>query len=114
MNKIEINIKLRPIRYAFLTKPRAAQKIEQIFKTNTCIWGGQFNPIIPYFKQLPKWWTRNKTKLDKPKKILNGYLLCRNFYCVNNQILKKLYLKSSYKINFLNDIFYYSLKILNF
>lgn len=73
MANIRIDLRLRPIRFAFLVKPDDAKSIFEIFRINTCLWGGMFNPIIPYFKRLPTWWERKGYRLENAKQIINGY-----------------------------------------
>jgi hypothetical protein len=46
----------------------------QIFQINTCLWGGKYNPIVPYFQQVPKWWGRNGHNFETAAQIINGYL----------------------------------------
>ncbi|CDZ77315.1 hypothetical protein BN59_01598 [Legionella massiliensis] len=71
---INIQIRLRPIRFGFLVKPDDSKNLTKIFEINTCLWGGQFNPIIPYFSRVPSWWERINFKFDNAKQIINGYL----------------------------------------
>ena len=73
MNEIKLNIKLRPIRFIFLVKPNDKKNILKIFQINTILWGGKFNPIIPFFKKVPKWWS-DHYKSYNAKQILNNYL----------------------------------------
>ena len=73
MDKIQINIKLRPIRFLFLVKPNDKKNILKIFQINTCLWGGKYNPIVPFFKRVPKWWGTNHNK-QNANQILNDYL----------------------------------------
>lgn len=73
MNEIKLNIKLRPIRFVFLVKPNDKKNILKIFQINTFLWGGKFNPIIPFFKRVPKWWNENY-KLYNSQQILDNYL----------------------------------------
>ncbi len=73
MNEIKLNIKLRPIRFVFLVKPNDKKNILKIFQINTLLWGGKFNPIIPFFKTVPKWWSAHY-KSHNAKQILNNYL----------------------------------------
>ena len=77
MNNIQIDIRLRPIRFGFLVRPTDKAKILEIFRINTCLWGGMFNPIIPYFKRVPPWWERRGVRFENAKQIINGYL---NFF----------------------------------
>jgi hypothetical protein len=48
--------------------------VHEIFRINTCLWGGQFNPIVPFFKRVPTWWDRHGHRFDKARRIINGYL----------------------------------------
>jgi hypothetical protein len=73
MNEIKLNIKLRPIRFVFLVKPNDKKNILKIFQINTFLWGGKFNPIIPFFKRVPKWWNKNYKSYNS-QQILDNYL----------------------------------------
>ena len=33
-----------------------------------------YNPIVPYFRQVPKWWERNGHNFETAAQIVNGYL----------------------------------------
>jgi hypothetical protein len=77
MGNIEVSIRLRPIRFAFLVRPTDRKNIQHIFEINTCLWGGKHNPIIPYFEHLPNWWSRDKHHFEKSRQIIDGYL---NFF----------------------------------
>ena len=77
MNNIRVDIRLRPIRFGFLVRPDDAKNVLEIFRINTCLWGGIFNPIIPFFKRVPSWWERYGFRFENAKQIINGYL---NFF----------------------------------
>lgn len=74
MGTIDINLRLRPIRFAFLIRPDDEKHALEAFRINTCLWGGAYNPIIPFFKQLPKWWDKKGHRFESAKQIVNGYL----------------------------------------
>lgn len=74
MGSISINLRLRPIRFAFLIRPDDQKHVLEAFRINACLWGGRYNPIIPFFKQLPKWWDKKGHRFESAKQILNGYL----------------------------------------
>ena len=74
MNNIRVDIRLRPIRFGFLVRPNDAENILEIFRINTCLWGGIFNPIIPFFESVPSWGEREDFQFKHPKQIINGYL----------------------------------------
>ena len=77
MNNIQIDIRLRPIRFGFLVRPTDKAKILEIFRINTCLWGGMFNPIIPFLECVPPWWERHDFGSENANQIINGYL---NFF----------------------------------
>ena len=74
MNNIRVDIRLRPIRFGFLVRPDDKEKVLEIFRINTCLWGGIFNPIIPFFESVPSWGEREDFQFDRPKQIINSYL----------------------------------------
>ena len=74
MNNIRVDIRLRPIRFGFLVRPDDAENILEIFRINTCLWGGMFNPIIPFFESVPSWGEREDYQFENPKQIIDGYL----------------------------------------
>ena len=77
MNSIHVDIRLRPIRFGFLVRPDDEAKILEIFRINTCLWGGMFNPIIPFIESVPSWWDRHASRSENANQIINGYL---NFF----------------------------------
>ena len=74
MSNIRIDIRLRPIRFGFLVRPNDKKNVLEIFRINTCLWGGKFNPIIPFFECVPSWWEREGYRFENAKQITNGYL----------------------------------------
>jgi hypothetical protein len=74
MENISVDVRLRPVRFAFIVRPDDKNNLNKIFQINTCLWGGMFNPIIPFFTHIPNWWDRDGFKFETPKQIINGYL----------------------------------------
>jgi hypothetical protein len=74
MSQINVHVRLRPVRFAFLVRPDDVEHALEIFRINTCLWGGKFNPIVPFFKRVPTWWDRHGHHFDSAKQIINGYL----------------------------------------
>ncbi len=74
MGSININIRLRPIRFAFLVRPDDKKRTLEIFRINTCLWGGKYNPVVPFFRRMPSWWERKGFQFENAKQIINGYL----------------------------------------
>ena len=74
MSNISFNLRLRPIRFAFLVRADDSNRVHDIFQINACLWGGKYNPIIPFFKRRPPWWERGGVRFENAKQIINGYL----------------------------------------
>ncbi len=74
MNNIRVDIRLRPIRFGFLVRPDDAENVLEIFRINTCLWGGIFNPIIPIFKAVPPWLEDEGFHFENPKQMISDYL----------------------------------------
>ena len=74
MNNIRVDIRLRPIRFGFLVRPDDAENVLEIFRLNTCLWGGMFNPIIPFFESVPSWLESEGFHFENPKQMINDYL----------------------------------------
>lgn len=73
-NKITIVKKLRPIRLAFLVAKEDKRTLRDAFRINTCLWGGIYNPIIPFFRKTPKNWEDRRFRHPSASSILKGYL----------------------------------------
>lgn len=76
MSSIDVHVRLRPIRFAFIVQPDDRNRILEIFRVTTCLWGGKYNPIVPYFKEVPAWWDRHEHFFENADQIVNGYLDC--------------------------------------
>lgn len=74
MSDVSVSLRLRPVRFAFLVRLSDKRSTLDIFRINTCLWGGQFNPIIPFFRRLPSWWERQDIRFENAKQVINGYL----------------------------------------
>lgn len=69
-----INVKLRPIKFAFLVDHRDKNALLESISINSFLWGGSFNPIIPVYNQSPRIWRETLGKGPNPKEIIEGYL----------------------------------------
>src|SRR4051794_30600248 len=74
MSQVSAHVRLRPVRFAFLVRPNDQKRILEAFRINTCLWGGKYNPVVPFFEQVPKWWDRHQYQFDSATQIINGYL----------------------------------------
>jgi hypothetical protein len=43
------NVRVRPLRFAFTVDPKNKAGIQRVFETNSALWGGVFNFIVPLF-----------------------------------------------------------------
>jgi hypothetical protein len=70
-----VKLKVRPLRFAFLVEPNDPAAVLNAIQTSTFLWGGMLNPIIPYYKRLPRSWN-NEPKSVRPRarEVLEGYL----------------------------------------
>lgn len=69
-----ITIKLRPIRFGFLVDPIDTAGLLEAIQTNSYLWGGMFNPIIPAYRRLPKNWEDHRRRSGNAQSIVSGYL----------------------------------------
>ena len=72
MASVHVNVRLRPIKLAFLIDPSDTDSILRAIELNTCLWGGTFNPLIPTYRRLPKRF-KEFGRLNG-KKLVEGYL----------------------------------------
>ena len=70
-----VNVKLRPIKLAFLVNPEDKVSLQQAIEINTFLWGGVYNPIIPTYKELPAAW-QDAPFVGSPsaQELVSGYL----------------------------------------
>lgn len=75
MNELSAKVRLRPTRIGFLVRPTDKKSIREIMRINACLWGGQYNPIIPVFKNTPKDWRDERLKKQLTgKQVAEGYI----------------------------------------
>ena len=74
MSQISAHVRLRPIRFGFLVRPDDGVRLQTIFEVNTCLWGGMYNPIIPFLETVPDWWERDGFQLETASQIMDGYI----------------------------------------
>ncbi len=69
-----INLKIRPIKLAFLVDPNNAKQVREVIQLSSTLWGGAYCPIIPLHKKMPKTWKDGPLKAPKAKKVILGYI----------------------------------------
>ena len=68
------DLRLRPTRIGFLVNPTDRVSVRKIMRYCACLWGGQYNPIIPVSKRRPKIWRENSHDRATGLQIAEGYL----------------------------------------
>ena len=75
MDSGTIDIRLRPIKLAFLVEPNDRKAIFEAIQISSFLWGGIYNPIIPVFSRTPAVWKKGDLISHYTgKEILEGYL----------------------------------------
>ena len=71
-----VNVRLRPIKLAFLVHPNDKASLLKAIEINTFLWGGIYNPIIPTYNRLPSTWEEKwlKSRNLNAQNALSGYL----------------------------------------
>lgn len=70
----DINVTLRPIKFAFLVNPAERDILERVVQANLFQWGGVHNTIVPIYGRLPRYWSDIPTRRLPPAEICRGYL----------------------------------------
>jgi len=71
------SVRLRPVRIGFLVAPNDLSTIRRVMRLCNCLWGGRYNPIIPYFEDSPARWINRHYQLIRGLDIARGYI---NFF----------------------------------
>ena len=69
-----INLKIRPIKLAFLVDPNNAKQVRDAIQLGSTVWGGTYCPIIQLYKKMPKTWRDGPIKAPKAKNVILGYI----------------------------------------
>lgn len=69
-------VSLRPVRMGFIVRPTDLATVRRIMRLCNCLWGGRYNPIIPYFDESPPRWI-GRHQRAKGLDIARGYI---NFF----------------------------------
>jgi hypothetical protein len=71
---VSVAYRSRPVRLAFLVRPNNVDDFSAAVEASTCLWGGQFNAIIPVYHSTPRWWSDVVKTPPSAKAIMRGYL----------------------------------------
>ena len=69
-----VNLKVRPLRLAFLVEPKNKAHIKDAMALSSTLWGGVSFPIIPIYSRMPKTWGDGPIKPPKAKEVISGYI----------------------------------------
>ena len=62
------------MRLGFLVSPDDLPSVRRILRLSSCVWGGRYNPIIPFFKNDPPRWARPFALAPRGLDIARGYV----------------------------------------
>jgi len=68
-----VDIKVRPVKLAYLVEPKNKEQVEEAIRLSSTLWGGVHFPIIPLYKRMPKTW-KDPVKAPEAKKVILGYI----------------------------------------
>jgi hypothetical protein len=71
--RFSASLRLRPVRIGFMVNPGDFESVRRCFRVNTCLWGGQYNPIIPALRRPPRRWHVQDWR-PKARDITSGYV----------------------------------------
>jgi hypothetical protein len=71
---VSLQMRLRPLRLAFLVRPDDDDAIRAAIEVNTVRWGGQFNALVPVFRRTPSWWGDACGDRSPANSIVRGYI----------------------------------------
>lgn len=67
-------VRIRPLRLAFLAEPRDRKALQRVFEMNSSLWGGVFNYIIPLFKTVPARYKKEYQRTISAKRMISGFI----------------------------------------
>ncbi len=71
-----VDIKVRPLRLAFLVEPNSTEQIRRAIQISSTLWGGSYCPIIPLYKTSSRTWAEKPMKTPSAKDVVIGYIDC--------------------------------------
>ena len=74
MVELSASVRLRPTRIGFLVRPDDMRSVKRIMRVSACLWGGEFNPIIPVFRRAPREWQPKRFERVRGLDIGKGYI----------------------------------------
>ena len=69
-----VDIRLRPLRLAFIVSPSDKQSLLKAIQISSSLWGGIYNPIVPLYRRTPKIWGDKFARNISGKDIVRNYI----------------------------------------
>ena len=70
-----LRVSLRPLRLAFIVEPNDRKGVLTAIQTTSFLWGGSYNPIVPYYQRLPGGWAwHGRGAGSNATAVVEGYL----------------------------------------
>src|SRR5262249_21762615 len=67
------SVRLRPVRIGFLVSPSELAPVRRVMRLCCYVWGGRYNPIIPFLENAPPRWIEHHERANGPS-ITRGYI----------------------------------------
>lgn len=67
-------IKVRPVKLAYLVDPNDAKQVREAIQLSSSLWGGVFFPIIPLYRRMPPTWRDKPFKAPPAKSTILGLI----------------------------------------
>ncbi len=74
MASINVHVRLRPVKLAFVVDPCDKPALLEAVQINTFLWGGIYNPIVPAWRRRPRRWSEHPIGEPKAGEIVRGYI----------------------------------------
>src|SRR5882724_10757926 len=73
MTSADIALNLRPLKFAYIVRPNDMGALRKVIETNSFLWGGRYNPVLPLYKKKPKF-LKDSFRVNQIGELLQGNL----------------------------------------
>lgn len=73
MTSVDVTQNLRPLKLAYIVRPKDMASLKKVIETNSFLWGANYNPVLPLYKRTPQYLNDN-IRLNKISELLYGNL----------------------------------------
>ena len=57
-----------------MVQPNDTSALREAIETSSFLWGGALNPIVPFYRRLPRNWGKDPSKSPNARNVVDGYL----------------------------------------